>query len=85
MFLRVSHHKVFLFWSACSFPDSGPLQMYVRCHNICSQFTLQEEQKKAAAKTAVVPKDQEQAMKEGRKPQVISQDGDTIYIGFEKG
>lgn len=46
---------------------------------------MQEEQKNLSAKTAVVPKDQEQAKKEGRKPQVISQDGDTIYIGFEKG
>ncbi|KAL3143055.1 hypothetical protein ABBQ38_003330 [Trebouxia sp. C0009 RCD-2024] len=46
---------------------------------------IEEEQKKMSAKTAVVPKDQEQALKEGRKPQVISQDGDTIYIGFEKG
>ena len=48
-------------------------------------LTLQEEQKKLQAQNAVVPEDQEQAKKEGRKPQVISQDGDTIYIGFEKG
>ena len=38
-----------------------------------------------SAKEAVVPEDQEQAKKEGKKPQVISKDGDTIYIGFEKG
>ena len=58
---------------------------HIKHHLVFSHSTLQEEQKNLSARTTVVPKDQEQAKKEGRKPQVISQDGDTIYIGFEKG
>ena len=46
---------------------------------------LQEEQRKSSADQAVVPKDQEDAKKEGGQPRVISKDGDTIYIGFGKG
>lgn len=46
---------------------------------------IEEEQKKSSAGQAVVPKDQEEAKKEGGQPRVISKDGDTIYIGFGKG
>lgn len=46
---------------------------------------LQEEQQKASADQAVVPKEEEDAKKDGGKPRVISKDGDTIYIGFGKG
>lgn len=38
-----------------------------------------------SADKAVVPKDQEQAKKEGGKAKVVGQEGGTIYIGFEKG
>lgn len=46
---------------------------------------LQEEQKKMAADKAVIPEDQKEAQKAGNKPTVVSKDGDTIYLGFDKG
>lgn len=46
---------------------------------------IEEEQQKMSADKAVVPKDQEQAKKEGGKAKVVGQEGGTIYIGFEKG
>ena len=38
-----------------------------------------------AADKAVIPEDQKEAQKAGNKPTVVSKDGDTIYLGFDKG
>ena len=42
----------------------------------------QREQKELAASKAVVKGDKKQ--EKDQKPKILSQDGDTIYIGFEK-
>jgi hypothetical protein len=49
------------------------------------RLLLQEEQQKMSANKAVVPEDQREAQKAGNKPTVVSKDGDTIYLGFDKG
>ncbi|DBA99997.1 TPA: hypothetical protein ACH3X1_013864 [Trebouxia sp. C0004] len=46
---------------------------------------IEEEQQKLSANKAVVPEDQREAQKAGNKPTVVSKDGDTIYLGFDKG
>ncbi len=64
---------------------SCEVAVLLRQNSLEHEVLPQEEQQKMSADKAVVPKDQEQAKKEGGKPKVVSQDGNTIYIGFEKG
>ena len=49
------------------------------------RLLLQEEQQKMSASKAVIPEDQREAQEAGNKQTVVSKDGDTIYLGFDKG
>ena len=71
--------------SACNPSRQQHVAMLVHLEIANLRLLLQEEQQKMSASKAVVPEDQREAQKAGNKPTVVSKDGDTIYLGFDKG
>ena len=71
--------------AACNLSRQQHVAMLVHFVIANLRLLLQEEQQKMSASKAVVPEDQREAQKAGNKPTVVSKDGDTIYLGFDKG
>ncbi len=78
-------HCTMLSCSACNPSRQQHVAMLAPFGIANLRLLLQEEQQKMSASKAVVPEDQREAQKAGNKPTVVSKDGDTIYLGFDKG